>query len=307
MAENITKFEFPQGENFVEVSPIPGGYITLADHFFVKPADPNAKRTVPSLTFLIKHPGTSAFGADPLKPFYLMFDLGLRKAKERYPEKLQKHLEGRAPYDLAPGVAAQLKEGGLDPSEVNLVILSHVHYDHHGDPEDFEKAQFLIGHGAMDVLKHGLGGVASHQHFVPDTLPEGRSSELPNPSGGSWEALGPFPATLDLFGDGTVFVIDTPGHLPGHVNLLCRLKDRWLCLCGDAFHDRRLLTGEREIGTWEMDGHLLCIHVDKEAAAESIRRLREFQKTAGDDVEIIAAHEDEWWEKHKEKKFPATL
>lgn len=124
----------PAGPNqaFVEVSPIPGGWITLDDKNFVSPADPNARRTVPSLTFLVKHPGTSAFGSDASKPFHLMFDLGLRRAKERYPKPLQTHLENRAPFDLHPGVAAQLKEGGLDPGEINMVMLSHVHYDHHG-------------------------------------------------------------------------------------------------------------------------------------------------------------------------------
>lgn len=295
-------------QKYVEVSPIPGGFLTLPDRFFIHPADPDTKRTVPSLTFLIKHPGTSSFGADASKAFYLMFDLGLRKAKERYPEVLQKHLEGRSPYDLAPGVAAQLKEGGLDPSEINLVLLSHVHYDHHGDPEDFPNAKFLIGHGAMHVIKHGLGEIASHQHFDADTLPDDRSSELPDPTSERWEPLGPFPAALDLFEDGSVYVIDTPGHLPGHCNLLCRTKDRWLCLCGDAFHDRRLLTGEKEIGTFESPhGELICIHVDKEAAAESIRRLREFDEATGDQVELIAAHEDEWWARNKDKKFPETL
>lgn len=295
-------------QQYVTVSPIAGGYITLSDHFFVHPAEAGAKRTVPSLTFLVTHPGTSSYGADASKPFHMMFDLGLRRAKERYPAVLQKHIEGRAPFDLAPGVAAQLSAGGLDPSAVNLVMLSHVHYDHHGDPEDFPNAHFAIGHGAMNVLKNGLGGYASHQHFVPDTLPDDRSGELPDPQGEKWKPLGPFPAALDLFEDGSVYVIDTPGHLPGHVNLLCRTKDRWLLLCGDAFHDRRLLTGEKEIGTWEgPEGNTLCIHLSKEDAAESIRRLQEFQKMAEGEAELIAAHEEIWWEQHKDKTFPGTL
>ncbi|TKA70858.1 hypothetical protein B0A55_04986 [Friedmanniomyces simplex] len=285
-----------------------GGFITLDDKFFVHPAEPGARRTVPSLTFLITHPGSNIYGADPSRPFQLMFDLGLRRAKERYPEVLQKHIDGRAPHQLAPGVAKQLKDGGLDPSEVDLVMLSHVHYDHHGDPEDFPKAHFVVGHGALHVLEHGLGGIASHQHFVPGTLPADRSSELPNPSDQTKsKPLGPFPAAYDLFADGSVYVIDTPGHLPGHINLLCRTKTRWLMLCGDAFHDRRLLTGEKDIGTWEGPHGTLCIHLDKEGAAESIRRLREFQEMGGEAVELIAAHEEVWWEENKGKAFPAKL
>ncbi|KAK6441732.1 hypothetical protein LTR95_002040 [Oleoguttula sp. CCFEE 5521] len=294
---------------YVTVSPIAGGFITLADKFFVSPADPEAKRTVPSLTFLVTHPGTTAFGGDESKPFRLMFDLGLRRAKERYPKKLQNHIDGRAPHALPPGVAAQLKAGGLDPSDINLVMLSHVHYDHHGDPEDFPNAKFLIGHGAMKVLKHGLGGIASHQHFEPDTLPEDRSLELSDPDSSDWHPLGPFPAALDLFLDGSVYVIDTPGHLPGHVNLLCRLGERrWLCLCGDAYHDRRLLTGEKDIGTWQApEGHTLCIHLDQAGAAASIERLQKLQILGGDEVELVAAHEDEWWEKNKSRQFPMLL
>lgn len=142
--------------------------------------------------------------------------------------------------------------------------------------------------------------------FVPDTLPLHRSSELPDPSGGQWEPLGPFPAVLDLFDDGSLFVVDTPGHLPGHVNILCRLPDRWLCLAGDAFHDKRLLTGERDVGTWQStDGHTLCIHLDVDAAVDSILRLRQLGSLP--DVEIVAAHDEIWWEAHKAQAFPKQL
>ncbi|KAF2207532.1 hypothetical protein CERZMDRAFT_88386 [Cercospora zeae-maydis SCOH1-5] len=312
----------------VTVSPIAGGFITLSDHFFVSPAEPGAKRTVPSLTFLITHPnppGTScpylpSKSTQPGKPIHIMFDLGLRKSPTLYPPALQTHIEGRKPYDLSPGVAAQLSAGGLEPSEIDLVILSHVHYDHHGDPEDFPNATFLLGPGAQAVLQNGLPGMGTHQHFSPDTFPsDGRTIELSHPEDEehrqqtTWKPLGPFPSTLDLFSDGTIYLISTPGHLPGHLNLLCRTgASSWKLLCGDAFHDRRLLTGEKEIGTWESqeeEGKMLCIHVDKELAEESIRRLRDFDQLTGEECELIAAHEEVWWERcvKEGKQFPGRI
>lgn len=299
------------GQTFVTVSPIAAGFITLPDKYFVHPADADAKRTVPSLAFLITHPGSDVFDNNNKRPLRLMFDLGLRSKEGRYMHVQQKHLSGRQPYRLH-GAAEQLKAGGIAPEDIDVVLLSHVHYDHHGDPEDFPNAIFLVGHGALDVLKHGLSGKGSHQHFDPNLLPEGRAEELPamgkkGRKSWEWAEMGPFPAALDLLGDGSIYAIDTPGHLPGHVNLLCRTGPQsWVYLAGDAYHDSRLLTGEKEIGCWTDDsGETLCIHLDKSAASESIQRLRKLAENR--DVELVAAHDDGWYERNKARMFPANL
>lgn len=237
-----------------------------------------------------------------------MFDLGLRRHPSRYLPIQQKHLASRAPYEVEPGIASQLRSGGINPSEIEFVILSHVHYDHHGDPEDFPGARFFVGHGAMELLSHGLGGVASHQHFDPKLFDGLEAGELPDPGeSDAWKPLGPLPKTLDLFGDGSVYLVETPGHLPGHVNLLCRIRaEKWVALCGDAYHDPRLLSGEKQIGTWKNEqGQSLCIHLHKEAAQESINRLRELQMAG--DVEMVAAHDDTWLERNKARLFPESL
>ncbi|KAF4551939.1 Hypothetical protein D9617_11g007860 [Elsinoe fawcettii] len=325
---------------YVTVSAMIGGHITLADHFFVYPSEPGASRTVPSLVFLITHPNPPEGGVfgKKSKPYKLLFDLGLRKASERYKPVMQKHLENRRPYKLGPGIKEQLEEHNIPADSIDGVMLSHthtsppsipflepfffytavsnstntteVHYDHHGDPSDFPASTFIIGHGAMSVLKHGLSGAASHQHFESDLLDAHTVVELPTPTSSPWAPLGPFPAALDVFSDGSVYILDVPGHLPGHLNLLCRLgPKKWLCLCGDAFHDPRLLTGEKGIGTWEDRGVVHCIHVDKKTAEESIKMLRELQKSGGEgvEVELVAAHDEVWTEEKKEGFLPGTL
>jgi glyoxylase-like metal-dependent hydrolase (beta-lactamase superfamily II) len=150
-----------------------------------------------------------------------------------------------------------------------------------------------------------------HSFFESDLLPDGRTIELSDPSttsirgsstktqpgiinlSGSWEVSGSLPQILDVFGDGSLLVVNAPGHLPGHINLLARCSDgRQVYMAGDACHDRRLLTGEKLIGEWEdAHGHTCCIHADRKQAEETIERIRVLEK---DGVEIIFAHDVEW-------------
>jgi glyoxylase-like metal-dependent hydrolase (beta-lactamase superfamily II) len=303
-------------QTHVTISPIAGGYITLPDSAFISPADPAAKRYVPSLAFLITHPGIPLQPPNPYitstkKPLRILFDLGLRQKASDYLPLQQKHLATRAPYELSPSVPERLRQGGLKPEEdIDIVILSHVHYDHHGDPTSFPNAKFHLGPGSLHLLKNGLPpSLGSHQHFSQTLFPDGRASEFPSPEekDGSWNPLGPFDHTIDLLNDGSVYVVNTPGHLPGHLNLLCRVgAEKWVCLCGDAFHDPRLLSGEKEIGMWEGEGgQSCCIHLDRAKAEESIRRLRELRKLGN--VELIAAHDDSWAKENEGRFFPNAL
>lgn len=115
---------------YVTVSALDGGWITLPDHCFVHPAEPDARRTVPSLSFLITHAGPGNGNVfcskKESKPFRMLFDLGLRKSEDRYAEVMQKHLANRRPFKLGPGIKEQLEEHGLKASDIDVVALSHV-------------------------------------------------------------------------------------------------------------------------------------------------------------------------------------
>lgn len=304
---------------YVTVSPLAAGTLTLPEYAFITPVDRSIKHSVPSLCFLISHPNRP--GAFPTR---FLFDLGLRGSATDYIPAIQAHLPSRQPVTHRPSAPETLLKNGIPLESIRAVLLSHVHWDHHGDPGRFGNATFIVGHGSMDVLEHGMPGRGSHSHFDKDLFRDVKAVELSAPAVGAlalgnrrteelpdgmwgaeakWEALGPFPAAVDVFGDGAVYVIPAPGHLPGHINLLCRTGEKnWMYLGGDVFHDKRLLTGEKSIATWEEDGHSFCVHVDKAEAERSIERIRELGeicKKEGLALEVVVAHDNGWYEANK--------
>lgn len=129
--------------------------------------------------------------------------------------------------------------------------------------------------------------------------PQSNASGLPpyHPFSGNWQSLGVLPRVLDVFQDSSVYVVDAPGHLPGHINLLVHVDEgdigkKWVYLAGDACHDRRILRREKDIGEWhDVHGNICCIHADRAKAEETIERIRDMEKQG---VEIIFAHDVEW-------------
>lgn len=107
-------------------------------------------------------------------------------------------------------------------------------------------------------------------------------------------------------------MVDTPGHIYGHVNLLARLGERrYVYLAADCCHDRRLVTGEKQIGLYD-DGHggLRSIHTDTEEARRSLERLKTFLKNhraEGNEVELILAHDPVWRKENAHACWPGKL
>jgi glyoxylase-like metal-dependent hydrolase (beta-lactamase superfamily II) len=231
---------------------------------------------------------------------------------------------------LHPDCADSLRAGGLDPAhDIDIVMLSHVHWDHEGTPDDFSSARFVVGSGTLHLLEHGAPPHYPKDIFNPDLLPRDRTTELPpvgedsttaTLSSGSekfqWKPFAGFPATVDFFGDGSVYVVDSPGHLFGHVNLLARVgPGKWVYLGGDCCHDPRILTGEKGVALYD-DGHgnLRSVHVDTEKAKETLSKIGPLLKTPSpafaendQSVEVIVAHDGTWREKNPHRFFPGTL
>jgi glyoxylase-like metal-dependent hydrolase (beta-lactamase superfamily II) len=316
-------------QNYVTVHALSAGFLTLPEHLFVQPSVEGARNTVPSLSFLIQHhdPKTS-------KLTRIVFDLGLRKNLKQYSVPLQEHLETRHPLVTEPDVSDSLKEGGLTPDNIDYVILSHVHWDHVGTPKDFASSWFVVGNGSLALLESGRNPppAESHSYFEADMLPAERTMELPGVKEGGameatilvngagvkkgrlfsdvkWQKFGPLPSVIDVFSDGSVYLVDSPGHLDGHLNLLARLAPgKFLYLAGDACHDRRIMRCELEIGTWKnLHWQECCIHVDRAATEKTIELIVGLEKIDG--VEVVLAHDIEWLneEGNKNRFWPGKM
>lgn len=174
----------------------------------------------------------------------------------------------------------------------------------------------------MHVLANGAGPHYPAEIFNPDELPHDRTFELPpvdsttssiaakQQTNHQWQQLASFPAAIDYFGDGSVFVIDTPGHITGHVNLLARTSPTsWAFLGGDCCHDARILSGESGIALYD-DGHggQRSVHMNTEMATSSLDKIKELRSgPSGESVEIIIAHDKGWAEKNESRFLPGTL
>ena len=312
-------------ESTVKVYALQAGHFTLPERFFVHPASAMARRTVPSLAFLIEHQER-----DPGKITRIVFDLGLRRDVTNYAEPIREHIKTRQPLTTDPDVTKSLSQGGLAPRDIDFVIYSHVstcgkfnesklrmfkiHWDHIGEPSDFDQSTFVVGHGSLALFNRKPDSLhGSHAHFESDLLPRCRTVELSDPSAAisetpqfhdltagpdfnqRWRAHGILPKTLDLFNDGSLYIADAPGHLPGHINILASTApNKQVYLAGDTCHDRRIVRGEKEIGEWQdSEGHLCCIHADKKQAEATVERIRQLESQG---VEVIFAHDFEWEE-----------
>ncbi|HET7766940.1 MAG TPA: N-acyl homoserine lactonase family protein [Burkholderiales bacterium] len=131
---------------------------------------------------------------------------------------------GSNPNAPKVSLADQLAQLNIKPQQVKYVGISHFHADHTSQLPSLPDATLLIGQREWEAItapKPMAGAnVAAFQHWIG--------------GGGKVE---PQPADKDVFGDGTVVILRTPGHTPGHQSLLVRLKEKGpVILIGDAAH-----------------------------------------------------------------------
>ena len=178
--------------------------------------------TLPVNTFLVEHPAGLC-----------VFDTGQssRARDSGYLPQWHPFLRlARFELTAQDEVGAQLRALEIDPAAVRWVILSHLHNDHIGGLEPFRNADVVVSRLEWDRAA-GLAGRV--RGYLPQHWPRGlepRQLELDE------AGFEPFPAAHDLAGDGSLLVVATPGHTPGHVSLLVTRPEGAVLLGGDVAH-----------------------------------------------------------------------
>jgi glyoxylase-like metal-dependent hydrolase (beta-lactamase superfamily II) len=127
---------------------------------------------------------------------------------------------------------SQMAEIGYAPSDITYLALSHLHSDHTANANAFAGSTWLVHQTERDAM------------FAPPPPPQEKGKAKGGPSQPSHYNLLKDAKTkiltdkdYDVFGDGKVVIIYTPGHTPGHQVVLLRLpKTGPVLLAGDLYH-----------------------------------------------------------------------
>jgi glyoxylase-like metal-dependent hydrolase (beta-lactamase superfamily II) len=137
-------------------------------------------------------------------------------------------------FTAGGAVSDQLRLRGVDPADVSLVVMTHLHFDHASGIGQLPGAEFVVERRERAAVKAGLvkGYVPSHL----DAAKNWRTLDLD-----AAPAAEGFAHVHDLLGDGTIRLAFTPGHTEGHCSVLLNTAAGPLLLAGDAAYAQRTL------------------------------------------------------------------
>jgi len=227
--------------------------------------------TIPVMAWALRHPGAG----------WLLVDTGLHPSVAWAPRQNL----GRVGAAILRGVRLEkgwsaperLRALGVEPDAVRAVVMTHLHLDHASALSEFDRATVVLDRREWQAAYEGkaLRGYVRRQFDlafdfrVVDFATQGRSHAT-------------FARTFDLFADGSVVLISTPGHSAGHIAVLLRTTGGSKLLAGDAIYLRETLA----------NGTLPAFCADEHLARRSLHELQVFARQYPD-VEILPSHEPE--------------
>jgi N-acyl homoserine lactone hydrolase len=168
-----------------------------------------------STCWLIKH-----------KNDWLLWDTGVPEATLRDPRGWST-LPKLIVYHLDKSVTGQLAQIGLKPDDIGRVAISHTHGDHIGNVALFPNAAIVMQRAEYRWIYSPDGSNANVNQLMA----------LARKLLGTPKNLQLIDGDTDVYGDGSVILVATPGHTPGHQSLLVHLKNSgFIVLSGDVVH-----------------------------------------------------------------------
>lgn len=164
----------------------------------------------------------------------IIFDLGCRKDWWNHAPAGASSIKNKIPaLNVTKSINEILREGGEDDSKVDGVVWSHWHWDHTGDMSLFPKTTDLyVGPGVKEAFMPGYP-LKEDSPFLEKDL-EGRT--IHEVTFKSSNKIGQYPF-YDLFGDGSFYILDVPGHAIGHISALARTTPTtFVFMGGDVCH-----------------------------------------------------------------------
>jgi glyoxylase-like metal-dependent hydrolase (beta-lactamase superfamily II) len=145
---------------------------------------------------------------------WFLWDTGITDAVADMPDGLAPSDPRAVTWHRPKKLAAQLEQLGVKPSDIKAIAISHTHPDHIGNVEMFPNAMLYV-----QKAEYEWPGTNNAPRFKPE------------------HPVTKLEGDRDIFGDGSLVILSTPGHTPGHQSLLVKLpKTGEVVLSGDAVH-----------------------------------------------------------------------
>jgi glyoxylase-like metal-dependent hydrolase (beta-lactamase superfamily II) len=217
------------------------------------------KAKLPIPAYLIEHPKGTA-----------LFDTGMHPGCQHDPAgRVGPRIAGLFGFDYHPGeeISARLAVLGRDPGRIDLIITSHLHFDHVGGNALIPNATIIVQRREWEA---GLDpDIAAQRGFDRQDYDLGHKVLQVD-------------GEHDVFGDGSVVCLPTYGHTPGHQSLKVRLSIGEIVLASDACYFCRTLR-ERRLPKY--------VH-DRGAMHASLDRLARLEKGG---ARIFFGHDSDFW------------
>ena len=231
--------------------------------------------TAPIQCFLVEHPDAGPMLIDT--GFHASVAVKPRSNLGTFGTVLYRDIDMRPEQSAA----AQLRERGIEPSSVGTVIMTHLHPDHASAIVDYPDATFLVSSAEWEAASTG----GQRDGYVKRQFDHGFDYRLVDFDSNEANSFSGFARSFDVFGDGSVRLVFTPGHTLGHMSVVLRTAQGEVFVAGDAIFMHRTLD----------DDHLPHLLPDEHLFRRSLREIRQYRKETPDAL-VIPGHDWEAWQ-----------